>query len=178
MIVQVAEIKEKEELVAEESAGRSANGVQSTDGENTRPTQQKKQKQVGGMVIGAEEVSDLADELNDLVLSETTAASATPEDHPESSAKKSEHEGTVLNADPGPPAPLSKPSSSAARQKNEKSKPDPIHMFGVLVPQALRQAQESFVKAVAGSVPRLVELDGEMRELEIEIRRMRKTLAK
>ena len=172
------EVEEKEEVVTEESNGGLAKDQGSTNGENAKPKQQKKQKQVGGMIIGAEEIPDLADGLNDLDLSRTNGASATPEDPPESSVEKTEHDEAISNADPGRSASDSKPSSSATRQKNGKSKTDPIHMFGVLVPQALRQAQGSFVKAVVGSVLRLVELDSEMRELEIEIRRTRKMLAK
>jgi len=173
--VEAVEVEEKEELMAGKSDGGSANGLQSANGEKTKPKQQKSQKQVGGMTIGVEEMSDLVEGLNDLDLSKTTAPSTTPKNHHASLFEKMEHDEAVPNADTEPSS--SDPTSSS-NQKNEKHRPDPIYMFGVLVPQALRQAQGSFVKAVVGSVPRLVELDGEMRELEIEIRRTRKMLAK
>lgn len=55
---------------------------------------------------------------------------------------------------------------------------DPITMFGILTPPALRAAQSSFVKAVEGPVPRLVELGARLRALEVEVGRARKALRK
>lgn len=175
MNVTVVEVKEKEELVVEKSSTGPVNGAESINGDHAKSQQHRKQKQVGGMTIGAEEVSDLAEGLNDLGLSKTAAASAISRDHSISSPEKNEHD-PGSDADPG--ATSLDPGANATTPKNEKHKTDPIHMFGVLVPQALRQAQGSFVKVVAENVPRLVELDAEMRELEIEIRRTRKMLAK
>ena len=54
----------------------------------------------------------------------------------------------------------------------------PIKMFGILVPQALRQAQTQAVGLVQDVVPKLVELNLEMGNLEVEIRRKRKYKAK
>jgi coiled-coil domain-containing protein 115 len=51
---------------------------------------------------------------------------------------------------------------------------DPIRMFGILVPRALREAQGSSIKMVEELVPKLASVDAEMREVEIEIRRKRK----
>ncbi|KZM20475.1 uncharacterized protein EKO05_0004553 [Ascochyta rabiei] len=56
--------------------------------------------------------------------------------------------------------------------------PDPLRMFGILVPPALRAAQASFRGAVEGPVVRLVGVAGELRGLEREIGRVRKSLRK
>jgi len=176
-VVEVEEGEEEEEISDEKPAQGSENTTGSTNGESTKPKLQPRQKQVGGMVIGLEEVSDLADGFNNLDLSKTTAELTTPKGHPANAPNQSEHDESVPAAEPKS-ASLADEPSSATTQKNEKHKTDPIHMFGVLVPSALRQAQGSFVKAVAVSIPRLVELDGEMKELEIEIRRTRKMLLK
>jgi len=176
-VVEVEEKEEEEEISGEKPAQGSENTAGSTNGESTKLKQRPRQKQVGGMVIGVEDVSDLAHGFNDLDLSKTTAEPTTPKGHPANVTTKSEHDESVPAAEPKS-ASLADEPSSATTQQNEKNKTDPIHMFGVLVPQALRQAQGSFVKVVAESIPRLVELDGEMKELEIEIRRTRKILAK
>lgn len=64
-------------------------------------------------------------------------------------------------------------------KKTETPKPkavDPIRMFGILVPPALRSAQASFRGAVDGPVVRLAEISGELRALEREIGRARKAV--
>lgn len=53
---------------------------------------------------------------------------------------------------------------------------DPIHWFGVLVPPSLRQAQKSFNDVVTISIPRILTLSSQMREVEMEIGRTRKTI--
>lgn len=55
---------------------------------------------------------------------------------------------------------------------------DPIKWFGLLVPPALRSSQASFRAAVGDGIPALVNVDNEMKEVEIEIRRTRKRLGK
>ena len=55
---------------------------------------------------------------------------------------------------------------------------DPIKWFGLLVPPALRLSQAYFRGAVGDSIPALVNVDNEMKEVEIEIRRTRKRLGK
>ncbi|KAH7057317.1 hypothetical protein B0J12DRAFT_738109 [Macrophomina phaseolina] len=72
-----------------------------------------------------------------------------------------------------------KSSKKQSKRNGQKSRPDdPIRWFGILVPPALRSAQGSFVRAVESSVPNLVDLAAEMRELEIEIGRTRKAIRK
>jgi hypothetical protein len=56
--------------------------------------------------------------------------------------------------------------------------PDPIRMFGILVPPALRAAQTSFTEALEGPVVRLAAVTGELRALEREIGRARKGVRK
>ena len=175
--VEVVEVEDKAEVVNEESGAGSANISSSMNGEKARPKQHPRQKQVGGMIIGAEEVADLANGFNALDLSKTATDATSPRHNAASSNHKDAHDEAVPDSEPKY-ASLADEPSSATPPKNEKNKTDPIHMFGVLAPPVLRQAQGSFVQAVVGSVSRLVELDGEMRELEIEIRRTRKTLAK
>jgi hypothetical protein len=50
---------------------------------------------------------------------------------------------------------------------------DPLRWFGILAPPELRKAQGEAV-AMVELVPRLVEVDAEMRMVEVEIRRARK----
>ncbi|KAF4541382.1 uncharacterized protein LTHEOB_8778 [Lasiodiplodia theobromae] len=72
--------------------------------------------------------------------------------------------------------------SDKIKEKEKASKKprtdDPIRWFGIFVPPALRSAQGSFIRAVEGPVPRLLDLAAEMRELEIEIGRARKAIRK
>lgn len=53
---------------------------------------------------------------------------------------------------------------------------DPITWYGILVPPALRSAQQSFTDAVEGQVPALVSVMDEMRTVESEINRLRREL--
>jgi coiled-coil domain-containing protein 115 len=62
--------------------------------------------------------------------------------------------------------------------KGRKKPKNPIRMFGILTPQALRLAQGGAIKMVEEIVPKLVEVDIEMKEVEIKIRRARKYRAK
>lgn len=55
---------------------------------------------------------------------------------------------------------------------------DPIRMFGILVPPALRSAQSDFTAAVTSPIPELINVNREMRTLENEISRLRKQIRK
>ncbi|KAF2838995.1 hypothetical protein M501DRAFT_933925 [Patellaria atrata CBS 101060] len=60
----------------------------------------------------------------------------------------------------------------------QKGPTNPLHWFGILVPPPLRSAQKSFETAVEQPLPALVKLTKDMRELEIEISRLRKAIKK
>lgn len=71
--------------------------------------------------------------------------------------------------------------SREEKAKPEAKKPiskDPIRWFGLLTPLALRQTQASAIDTVERVIPRLVTVDAEMRQVEIEVRRARKRRAK
>ncbi|RDL34463.1 uncharacterized protein BP5553_07591 [Venustampulla echinocandica] len=51
---------------------------------------------------------------------------------------------------------------------------DPIRIFGVFVPPALKLAQSEAVKMIENIIPKLVSVDAEMKEVEIKIGRARK----
>lgn len=54
-----------------------------------------------------------------------------------------------------------------------KASIDPLHWFGILVPQALRSAQGNFSTAVQEVLPRLVETQLQMSGIEQEVRLIR-----
>ncbi|KAJ5967366.1 hypothetical protein N7501_003614 [Penicillium viridicatum] len=64
------------------------------------------------------------------------------------------------------PKPVSKKFRSA----------DPIHWYGILVPQSLRRAQDSFANAIDNQVPDLASTTVEMRALEQQISQLRARL--
>lgn len=84
-------------------------------------------------------------------------ASATPETEPASS-----------------PSPNAKEESSRTTKKST----DPLRWFGILVPPALRAAQQSFISVVEEGVPLLATIAKELRSQEIEIGRVRKQMKK
>jgi coiled-coil domain-containing protein 115 len=55
---------------------------------------------------------------------------------------------------------------------------DPITWFGVLLPTALRSAQASFSQVVDGGIPKVLNVSSQLRLLEIEIGRLRKSIKK
>lgn len=86
------------------------------------------------------------------------------------------------------PSPPSTPREHSANDKEEKetSYPeatdksnqlkDPLTWFGILVPPALRAAQTSFSSAISEPAAEAVEAARGMREIETEIRRVRKAV--
>ena len=78
-----------------------------------------------------------------------------------------------------------KPEADTSTADHEKPRShidthDPIRWFGILVPSTLRQAQKSFSSALLdeGSVTKAVNCSRGMREVEIEIRKLRKAIKK
>ncbi|WQF76010.1 hypothetical protein CDEST_01024 [Colletotrichum destructivum] len=63
-------------------------------------------------------------------------------------------------------------------KKQKKGNSDPLRWFGILAPLPLRQAQTLSVHIVEDVIPRLVSVDAEMKDVEIEVRRARKRRAK
>jgi hypothetical protein len=59
-------------------------------------------------------------------------------------------------------------------EEKQKVKRDPLRMFGILTPQSLRTAQKEAIEMVEGIIPRLVSIDVQMKEVEIQVRRARK----
>lgn len=71
------------------------------------------------------------------------------------------------------------PSLGPATSKESTSSTsscDPLNWFGILVPSALRRTQSSFKTVAEEIVPRIATLDREMRQVEIEVRRVRKKM--
>ena len=85
-----------------------------------------------------------------------------------------------LSQEPKPDA-----EEGAADGKDEESSTasvaklkDPLRWFGLLTPMPLRQAQVQSVQAIEEVIPKLVSVNAEMAQVEIEVRRARKRRAK
>lgn len=74
-----------------------------------------------------------------------------------------DHEGTV-----------DEPKSSAPEERHL----DPLRWFGILTPRELRSAQASFSSVMAKPLEQAVDATRGMREIEAEIRKLRKALRK
>lgn len=80
--------------------------------------------------------------------------------------------------------PENEPAASPdLNEKDNSSKPskkstDPLRWFGILVPPALRSAQQSFISVVEGPIPQIANIARELRSQEIEIGRVRKQIKK
>lgn len=68
------------------------------------------------------------------------------------------------------------PPAAASATKQHVN--NPLRWFGILAPMPLRNAQSLSVEAVEQVIPRLVTVNAEMLDLEIEVRRARKKRAK
>lgn len=98
-----------------------------------------------------------------------------------SAKKQSEEQDEKPKDDDTSPTPRADEGKDEAEEEKEVTKPtvvDPIRMFGILVPPALRTAQASFREAVDGPVVSLAGVTGELRALEREIGRTRKSIRK
>ena len=65
----------------------------------------------------------------------------------------------------------------ASAQKDKPSLRDPLKCFGMAAP-SLRNTQIDFREIVIRHVPRLVNLEKQLQEIEIEVRRTRKRITK
>ncbi len=76
------------------------------------------------------------------------------------------------------PADANRSNQNPEKTSGKAGVKDPITMFGILTPQALRTAQSESSKMVEDIIPRIVSVDKRMKEIEIKIRRARKQRAK
>ncbi|KAF4493555.1 Vacuolar ATPase assembly VMA22 [Fusarium agapanthi] len=83
-----------------------------------------------------------------------------------SSAEKSDEASTI------------EAKKASSTEKKRKQNKNPLQWFGLFAPMPLRMAQTHSVKAVHEVIPRLVSVNAEMLNLEIEVRRARKRRAK
>jgi hypothetical protein len=130
----------------------------------------------------ADKGSDVAEDKDGKVQFKTTSAlDAEPEVKQKAKRDDAEEESENEN---GPSA--AEIESGTAPEKPESGTgdapratvADPIRMFGILVPPALRSAQTSFREAVEGPVVGLATVAGELRALEREIGRVKKGIRK
>jgi hypothetical protein len=87
--------------------------------------------------------------------------------------------GTSRWGPPTPNTPSKGQETAAPRTTAQPPKVrDPLHMFGIFTPPPLRLAQTQARRAVEEIFPSLINVDAELKELEIRIRRGRKYLAR
>ncbi|KAK2808176.1 hypothetical protein FQN50_004917 [Emmonsiellopsis sp. PD_5] len=110
----------------------------------------------------------------------TTITPPAPELPPAPTTPKPTEEETENTTPPSSPPsassppPSSSPSPSPPDTDTPPPKPrNPLTWFGILTPQPLRSAQQSFTIAVDGPIPALAGVVGEMRAVEREIGRVR-----
>jgi hypothetical protein len=119
--------------------------------------------------------------------STTSSRIKTPEStNPRSSEHEKGEESSQSSPDAKPssepldsdsnPVPDAKSNDDDQTANDTHPPKDPIRMFGILVPQALRDAQASFVAAVDGPIPHLAMVSRDLRTQEIEIGRVRKQI--
>ena len=111
----------------------------------------------------------------------STLSKSEAESHSPSAKKQSEEQNEKPEEDDTSPTSHADEGKDDAEEEKDVTKPkivDPIRMFGILVPPALRAAQASFREAVDGPVASLAGVTGELRALEREIGRTRKSIRK
>ncbi|KAI0382870.1 hypothetical protein F5Y04DRAFT_279645 [Hypomontagnella monticulosa] len=70
-------------------------------------------------------------------------------------------------------------AENAEREKKKQlQRIDPLRWFGLLTPMPLRQAQAQSIEAIEQVIPKLVSVNAQMAQVEIEVRRARKKRAK
>ena len=89
--------------------------------------------------------------------------------------EKTQQRGGSKDEPSEPSEGVEQPEKDQAKQKKPSN---PLRWFGLLVPPALRAAQDQSVHAVDRVIPRLVSVNSEMLAVEIEIRRARKKRVK
>ncbi|OQE37260.1 hypothetical protein PENCOP_c010G06664 [Penicillium coprophilum] len=105
----------------------------------------------------------------------TKASSPISDGHPEASKEISPAEtasSELSNTAATTPTLVENPKPAPKKCRSA----DPIHWYGILVPQSLRRAQDSFVTAIDNQVPDLASTTVEMRALEQQISQLRARL--
>lgn len=78
--------------------------------------------------------------------------------------------------------PVEEPEAGEQQETSKPSKPprsrDPLQWFGLLTPMPLRQAQGRSIQLIEQVIPKLVSVNAEMNQVEIQVRRARKKRAK
>lgn len=93
-------------------------------------------------------------------------------------AEKKEEKGEDLPTEESGDNPKSGADEEKPAEKKRKKKKNPLHWFGLFAPMPFRTAQTQSVQAVEDIIPRLVSVNAEMLNVEIEVRRARKRRAK
>ena len=91
--------------------------------------------------------------------------------------KKEENEEVADMAEEQEPTAKQAEETKTTQTESKKIK-NPIHWFGLFIPMPLRSAQTQSIQAVEQIIPRLVSVNAEMLNVEIEVRRARKRRAK
>lgn len=97
------------------------------------------------------------------------AVSETEEENNEKGEAEEEDDKPAKNEDD---------ENTTAKTKAATQPANPLRWFGVLAPMPLRNAQSLSIEAVEQVIPRLVTVNAEMLNLEIEVRRARKKRTK
>ncbi|KXG45756.1 uncharacterized protein PGRI_046120 [Penicillium griseofulvum] len=96
-------------------------------------------------------------------------------DGPEASETEKISPAEMANLQPSDTAENERVKKTMAIPKKFRSA-DPIHWYGILVPQSLRRAQDCFANAIDNQVPDLASTTVEMRALERQIGQLRARL--
>ncbi|KAF9767813.1 hypothetical protein IL306_014954 [Fusarium sp. DS 682] len=92
--------------------------------------------------------------------------------------EKAEEKEETSSAEKSDDASTSDPKEAKPTEKKRKQNKNPLQWFGLFAPMPLRTTQTKSVKAVEEIIPRLVSVNAEMLDVEIEVRRARKRRAK
>jgi hypothetical protein len=96
----------------------------------------------------------------------------------EQEAEKKEEKDEDLPTEESGDNPKSDADEEKPMEKKRKKNKNPLHWFGLFAPMPLRTAQTQSVQAVEDIIPKLVSINAEMLNVEIEVRRARKRRAK
>lgn len=125
----------------------------------------------------AQDVGDQDDE-DDRSGSDDPQQQPSPPATPEPDEKDSDDSADGLQDEPK----ASEKDSGSTPDTSKTSKPpleaDPLRWYGILVPRELRSAKTSFTSAVDETVANATNASRAMREVEVDIRRLRKEIRK